>query len=266
MPYKKLFPAQEESEKIFLLIRKHWFAYVIFWFVGIFMSIPAIGVLVFLFYNPDLPALIGKINILVEIVYSLSVLALLLYGFVDYYLDIYIVTDRRIVDIEQNGFFHRQISELYLREVQDVKAKVYGFFPTMLHFGQVIIQTAGKIENFTFDSIPHPYAVSKMIMDLHEGNVGRSSRQKRLTTINDPKDNEVLELRGYSVDNKDINQEQKINGEEKIKPEEFIEKHKEEEVKELLNSAKNKIINLDKSDEVIKIEGTLEEGKQINIK
>ena len=254
MAYNKLFPAQEESEKVFLLIRKHWFVYIIFWFLAFLMSIPAIGIIIYWIYNPDFSVLAGNIIILGESVYLLLILALLLYGFIDYYLDIYIVTDRRIVDIEQNGFFNRQISELYLREVQDVKAKVDGFFPTTLHYGQVIIQTAGKTENFTFDSVPHPYAVSKMIMDLHEGNVGRHKKQKSLTIINDPENNEVLELRGYSVDN-----------EEKIEPKEIIKKNKED-VAKIKNSAKEIVKSLDNIDEVFQIEGTLEEGKQINIK
>ena len=116
----------------------------------------------------------GNILILGGSVYLLSLLALLLYGFVDYYLDVYIVTDRRIVDIRQNGFFKREISELYLREVQDVNAKVIGFFPTVLHFGEVVIQTAGEIDNFLFNSVPHPYQISKTIMDLHESIINES--------------------------------------------------------------------------------------------
>lgn len=169
MAYKKLFPAQEDTEKIFLLIRRHWFTYSIFWILTFLMILPIIVVVIIWVGGLlEITPLVGNFIILGGSIYSLGILALLLYGFVDYYLDIYVVTDRRIVDIRQNGFFRREISELYLREVQDVNAKVLGFFPTVLHFGEVIIQTAGEIDNFIFHGVPHPYQISKIIVDLHE--------------------------------------------------------------------------------------------------
>lgn len=169
MAYKKLFPAQEDTEKIFLLIRRHWFTYSIFWILTFLMILP-IFVIIIIWVGGllEITPLVGNFIILGGSIYALGILALLLYGFVDYYLDIYVITDRRIVDIRQNGFFRREISELYLREVQDVNAKVLGFFPTVLHFGEVIIQTAGEIDNFIFHGVPHPYQISKTIVDLHE--------------------------------------------------------------------------------------------------
>jgi uncharacterized membrane protein YdbT with pleckstrin-like domain len=78
------------------------------------------------------------------------------------------VTDRRIVDIEQDGLFHRKISELSLDEIQDVSARVNGPFATLFHYGDVLIQTAGTLPNFIFTAVPHPYRVSKEIADLHD--------------------------------------------------------------------------------------------------
>ncbi|MFA4995644.1 MAG: PH domain-containing protein [Patescibacteria group bacterium] len=254
MAHKKLFPAQEESEKVFLLIRKHWFTYAIFWFLAFILALPAIGVLIYWAYGQNISSVTGNIIILGESIYGLISLALFLYGIVDYYLDIYIVTDRRVVDIEQNGFFHRQISELYLREVQDVKAKVDGFFPTTLHYGQVIIQTAGETENFIFDSVPHPYSVSKKIMDLHESSVGRNkTKNKELESRN----NEQLEIKGYSLE-ENIGEEKDQKKPEEVKTD-IVKKYEdragEDEVKKTLDGQNQKGIE----------EGTLEEGRQIDI-
>lgn len=169
MQKDKLFPAQEKSEKILLVIRRHWFTYVIFWFVAGIMLVPlVIGAI---FWVNNLGNLDNSINSLILLgasAYLLFGLGLQVYGFIDYYLDVYIVTDRRIVDIKQNGFFKRSISELNLRQVQDVNASVNGIFSTLLHYGNVYIQTAGEQENFIFESIPHPYETSKKIIDLHE--------------------------------------------------------------------------------------------------
>lgn len=166
---KKLFPAQENSEKVINIIRKHWFAYVIFWLLSTFMIIPLIVAIIYWFnYQATLNEIWGNLLILFGSAYCLFIMGLLIYGFTDFYLDVYIITDRRIVDITQNGFFKRTISELNLRQIQDVNAEVNGLMSTLLHFGNVHIQTAGEQPNFIFESIPHPYQTSKKILDLHE--------------------------------------------------------------------------------------------------
>ncbi len=80
------------------------------------------------------------------------------------------MTDKRIVDIEQVGLFKRIIAEQKLFRVQDVTAEVKGIIPTFLHYGKVTIQTAGTKERFVFDEIPHPYEVSKKIIQMVEIN------------------------------------------------------------------------------------------------
>lgn len=172
---QKFFPAQESSEEVFLLIRRHWMTYSIFWILVFLMIIPLALVFILTIFYPDFftDTIIGVVAV-ASSSYCLVILALLLYGFVDYYLDVYIVTDRRIVDIKQDGFFKRAISELNLHQVQDVNAKVEGLLPTLFHYGDIYIQTAGERENFVFQSIPHPYRVSKKIIDLHERHLRNS--------------------------------------------------------------------------------------------
>jgi len=170
MPIKgRLFPTQTKQERVFLLIRKHWFVYVPFVLLFILMILPVVAVMVYWSFNFEtITTLNGNIIIVGASAYLLSLLGVQLFGFVDYYLDVDIVTDRRLIDIDQNGLFKRKISELYLHQVQDVEAKVEGIAATLLHFGDVYIQTAGERENFIFRSIPHPYTVAKQIVNLHE--------------------------------------------------------------------------------------------------
>lgn len=178
----KLFPAQEETEEILYIIRRHWFTYAIFWFVAILMAIPVIFVAIYYFgHLGQLPDNTENLIVIGVSVYILFGLGIMIYGFIDFYLDVYIVTDRRIVDIKQDGLFKRAISELNFRQIQDVNASVSGVFPTLLHYGDVFIQTAGELANFNFQSIPHPYEMSKIIIDLHT----ISLRRARATATKD---------------------------------------------------------------------------------
>lgn len=88
--------------------------------------------------------------------------------FLDYYLDSWIVTTKRIINIEQTGLFGRTVSELRLYRIQDVTATVNGFTNTMFNYGDVQVQTAGEIERFVFEEIPRPNEIAKAILELSE--------------------------------------------------------------------------------------------------
>lgn len=165
----KLFPAQEDSENILKVLRRHWLTYAIFWFIAFIMLIPLVFIIIYWINNSiTISYDMTTVIFLGSTIYSLFIIGLIIYGFIDFYLDVYIITDERIVDIKQNGFFNRAISELNLNQIQDVNAEVKGIAATLLHYGNVYIQTAGEKSNFVFENIPHPYEVSKNIIDLHE--------------------------------------------------------------------------------------------------
>ncbi|OQA04597.1 MAG: hypothetical protein BWY68_00210 [bacterium ADurb.Bin400] len=177
------FPSQKDSEEIFLLLRKHWIVYIPFILIAGFMALPLVAAFAYLAYAYDsLTTVAVDIIIVGGSAYLLTILGLLLFGFTDYYLDIDIITNQRIVDIEQNGLFKRKISELHLDQVQDVSASVSGFFPTLFHYGNINVQTAGERANFVFEAIVHPYRITKIILDLHEAAItkDRSVKDKLL--------------------------------------------------------------------------------------
>lgn len=100
--------------------------------------------------------------------FFLFVVMFIYQNFLDYWLDMWIVTNQRIINIEQNGLFSRTTSELRLYRVQDVTAKVTGFVQSMLDYGMVYVQTAGEKEYFTFEDVHHPNQIAKQILELAE--------------------------------------------------------------------------------------------------
>lgn len=88
--------------------------------------------------------------------------------FMDYYLDTWIVTNKRIINIEQSGLFHRTMSELRLYRVQDVTSSIHGFWATLFNYGHVEVQTAGEKIRFTFEQVANPNHISKVVLELVE--------------------------------------------------------------------------------------------------
>jgi uncharacterized membrane protein YdbT with pleckstrin-like domain len=111
-------------------------------------------------------------------------LALVTYFFVrwlDFYLDIAIVTSDRIVDIDQHGLFRRTVDELDCKMIQDVSAAKHGVFQTLFNFGTVEIQTAGERRNFTFANVPDPDRVQELVaksQGMGEAEEGRAAARE----------------------------------------------------------------------------------------
>lgn len=95
------------------------------------------------------------------------------YLFIDYYLDVWIITNERIIDVQQKSFFARAISEQRLYRVQDITSEVHGFFPTIFKYGEVHIQTAGAKQRFLFHEVPRPEKVRNIIIKLSERSKSR---------------------------------------------------------------------------------------------
>ena len=117
--------------------------------------------------------------------YLLLVYIFFFFQFVDYYLDMWIVTNDRIIDIEQLGLFNRTISELDLFRIQDVTSEVKGIFATFFDYGNVSIKTASQNLDIVFHDIPHPNIIRKTLIDL-----ANEDRKFHLTEVRDAGVNE----------------------------------------------------------------------------
>lgn len=162
------FEGQDSDEEILFVIHRHWFN-ILVQFVPFLAALIAIAG-TFFFFGILYPGLLGNVpRPLFLFVEHTLLIFLWFFGFliwVDYYLDVWIITSKRIVNIEQRGLFVRHMSEIFLFRVQDTTSEVRGFFPSILNFGDVFVQSAGEQERFQFRKIPDPYTVKDVIMDM----------------------------------------------------------------------------------------------------
>ena len=103
--------------------------------------------------------------------YVLSFVALLLWvrfftSWSDHWLDAWVITNRRIIDIEQIGFFRRQVSSFPIDRIQDVTYDVAGVLAMWLHFGNIRIQTASISEDLVMKQVPFPEDVKEHLMSV----------------------------------------------------------------------------------------------------
>lgn len=82
--------------------------------------------------------------------------------------NVLIITTHRLVDIDQKGFFHKEISRVSYDQVEDVSGSIKGFWGTIFRYGNIIIQTGnGKVE-VIIDRIKQPVHVQEEIQEMRD--------------------------------------------------------------------------------------------------
>jgi hypothetical protein len=157
------------DEEIIFFLRRHWFAILPIIFGLIVVSIlPFAAYFVILQVEPGV--LTVQANLVLFIlgtsIFFLYAWLFLFQNFADWYLDVWIVTNQRIINIEQRGLFGRVMSELMLYNVQDVTSEVKGFIQSMFDYGIVHIQTSAEKTRFQFEDVEHPSFIAKRVLEL----------------------------------------------------------------------------------------------------
>lgn len=155
---------QMHNEEVLLLMRQHpvtqirWIilAVILILLPSFFSMIP--------FFN-FLPL---RFNVVVMLGWALLVIGFIFEAFLNWFYNIYIVTNERVIDVDFNSLLFKNISTAKLDRVEDVTVTNRGYLGSVFDYGTILIQTAGTVDQFEFDDTPHPSRVSAFINDLLE--------------------------------------------------------------------------------------------------
>jgi len=99
----------------------------------------------------------------------------------NYYLDIWIVTDKRIINVDQISLFNREVTTLRIERVQDVTINTDGLLETLFKFGTIRVQSASATNKYsTIHGIKNPTFVKDAILE----NVDAATEHKNKLTYN----------------------------------------------------------------------------------
>ena len=154
-----------EGETILATYRRHAFVLVLEIFPIAFGALILIAGLPFaLSYLPaQFDFLIPLI--LLGVAFMLHFLMIALFTVLaDFFLDVWILTDARVIAVEQGSLFSRTVSEFELGKIQDATVNIHGIIPTLLNYGNLNLRTASEHEHFIFKQIWHPQAAKDEIV------------------------------------------------------------------------------------------------------
>lgn len=149
------FKGQRPQERVLNVIRRH--PIVFFWPLLQATLALAIAIIVLIYFD------FGNIFYIVGGLAALFIFAVISKIWFLYTNSFCLITNQRVININQKGFFSRQITETEYAKIQDVTNNTRGMLGTSLNFGEIVIQTAGKENKLSIKFIPDPYQVQQEI-------------------------------------------------------------------------------------------------------
>ena len=151
------FRGQRQGEKVVAVFHKHWVSFVkpLVVFLPLFLLS-----MVILYYSGSL----GSGFLILGYIIFLGATSYLLYYFVLWRWDVYILTSNRVINFDQKTLFHRVVSEAELANIQDTTYEIKGIWQTVFNFGQVNILTASSGDNIVFRDVASPQEIQDLII------------------------------------------------------------------------------------------------------
>jgi uncharacterized integral membrane protein len=89
---------------------------------------------------------------------------LMLPSWVTWFFSVFIITNQRLIQITQKGFFHRSVIDMRLNQIQMVNYQISGLQETLLGFGTIMMQT--YVGDLVIHEIHHPAKIQKKILEI----------------------------------------------------------------------------------------------------
>lgn len=185
-PHEVRFATQNKGERIFIKTRSH-FIINIGWlfntlFFGLVPLISTVGLnLVKIVFNSiglvDLSIFLSEIEdliytipftvwLMLALTYYTFLMSFALIKFLNWYFNIYLVTNERVLHMTYTAFTGKRVAETSLENIEDISQKTIGFLPAIFNFGDIRIQTAAKKGQFLLRHVPDPSWFRDVISDL----------------------------------------------------------------------------------------------------
>lgn len=85
-------------------------------------------------------------------------------SWIAWYYSVFIVTDKRLIQITRRGLFNKTVVDMNLNQIQSMNYQISGIQETVLKFGTIMIQT--YMGDLVIHEVHHPEKVQKTIASI----------------------------------------------------------------------------------------------------
>jgi uncharacterized membrane protein YdbT with pleckstrin-like domain len=160
-----------ENEKIIVVLHHHPITYA--------KQIIITAILILLaFFLMFLLFSLGVIGVALFLAILLTGVFYGLREFFIWYFNVFIITNQRIIDIDQKGFFSKTVSESSYKKIMDICYSVHGLGQTILRLGTIKINASGA--KLVIENVKQVVEVNQLLADLVKEKTGKKIQVKKV--------------------------------------------------------------------------------------
>ena len=154
-----VFDGQREGEEVKFIFRRHIFTAKkgLFFLIGMTIA----GILLMIIWPRNIEMFYGFLGCV-----FIGVLGFI-YAYVLWYFSLYIVTDQRIRQISQKGFFKKTVVDLGLDKIQSISYGIPGILAGIFGYGTILIQTG--VGDLVISQVSHPAKIYDKLQNVTKG-------------------------------------------------------------------------------------------------
>ncbi|MCB9819891.1 PH domain-containing protein [Candidatus Nomurabacteria bacterium] len=152
---KRQFEGQRDGEQLLYVFRRHIIA-MRKGFYGLLIPFAVLSIPPLIWQNVLELFILPLIGLVIGLV-------VFFYHFMLWYYTVFIVTDQRLRQVTQIGFFGTDVVELQLSKIQNISYNIPGFTGEVFGFGTIVVQTF--VGDLVIRKAEHPAKVYNMLQD-----------------------------------------------------------------------------------------------------
>lgn len=146
------------GEEIKIILKRHWIVFLLlFFFFLIWISIS-----IWIYYILKF----SIISYIFNIIFWLSFSLFLYIEWINHELDMFIITNNRIISVEQISFLNRNVTECNLWQVQEVNSRTRWVLANLFNYWSLSIQTAWNVTTMMMDYCPNSMQQARKILNI----------------------------------------------------------------------------------------------------
>ncbi|KKR49156.1 MAG: hypothetical protein UT86_C0001G0128 [Candidatus Magasanikbacteria bacterium GW2011_GWC2_40_17] len=156
-------------EQIIKKIRRYYLTYFWHWLL-VFIFIAAPFFFMFVLFSW------GKWGVGIFIALLVVGLLVLVRGLFFWRKNVTLISTGRILKMEQHGLLNKTVTDLGFYNIRSVSYKIKGFWPTILRYGKIVIETNDDKKNLEILAVKKPAEVTETITLLQQKQLKENSR------------------------------------------------------------------------------------------
>ncbi len=92
----------------------------------------------------------------------------LLYHFLDWYFDVWLLTNAGVIDIERDGFFTLTSTRVDYHMIEGMSYSIRGFWATVFNYGEITLDKLGAKTSVVLQDAANPKRLERLVMKYQE--------------------------------------------------------------------------------------------------